>query len=621
MQLAISTASVAGLLKPKLTAIADAGFEAIALVESDLLSSPYSAEYAGALLRELGLQCIAFDALRDFEGLAGEEHALAIQRAEFKFDLMQDVGAELLIVTASGRRDAVSNERTIVADLRALGDRAAARGLRIAYQATSGAAHVRTPLQAASIVAAAAHPALGLALDTTTLDVEALAALTGFDSSKIFHVSIADLGADPIGNEWAARHHGLMPGQGDLPLAAVVAALQAKNFVGALCLTVTNDLFRTAAADQMAQDAMRALTWLLERAAATPDPRIMVENVEFIEFCADDAEAPRLEHMLRTLGFVPVGRHRRKRVTRWRQGDINLVVNCDPDGFARSFDVTHGVAACAIGLRVADPATALARAARLQIACYSQPVAAGEFAMPALLGVGDSLIYFMPAAEVAKIWADEFEPLTPEGRAMGAGLVWVDHFTQVTRDNELASWLLFYLSMFRAEKTPQTDLPDPVGRTLSQAVDAESGRMRVVLHAPQGAQTLASRFLEVAGGAGVQQLAFATNDIFATATQLEALGIETLSVPANYYAGIAAEFGLPSDLVQRLAKHHILYDRDAHGEYFQIVTRALAKRFFFEIVERRGYRGHGERNVPVQLAAQSRFRNLPPTMTAERPLG
>ena len=620
MLLAISTASVAGLLKPKFTAIADAGFEAIELAESDLLSSPYSAEYTGALLREHGLRCIAFDGLRDFEGLTGAEHASALRRAEFKFDLMQDLGVELLIVTASSRRDASFDDRRIADDLRVLGERAHARGLRIAYEAASGAAHVRTLQQAAAIVAAVGHPAVGLSLDTTLLDVEESAALANFDISKIFHVSIADLASEPIGTAWAAQHHGLLPGQGDLPLASLVATLQAKKFGGTLCLAATNDLFRTVAAERIAQDGMRALTWLVECATATPDPRIAVENVEFIEFCADDIEAPRLEHMLRTLGFVPIGRHRSKLVTRWKQGDINLIVNCDPDGFARSFDVTHGVAACAIGLRLADPAAALLRAERLQIPRYVPSAVVGD-AMQALLGVGDSLIYLMPTTEVAKIWADEFEPLPTEARAVDAGLLWVDHFTQVTRDNELASWVLFYLSMFRAEKTPQTDLPDPVGRTLSQAIDAVGGRMRVVLHAPQGAQTLASRFLEVAGGAGVQQLAFATNDIFAAAVRLEALGIETLPVPANYYAGVAAEFGLPAELVQRLADHQILYDRDAHGEYFQIVTRALAKRFFFEIVERRGYRGHGERNVPVQLAAQSRFRNLPPTMTAERPLG
>ena len=255
--------------------------------------------------------------------------------------------------------------------------------------------------------------------------------------------------------------------------------LQAKKFSGTLCLAATNDLFRTVAAERIAQDGMRALTWLVECATTRPDPRIAVENVEFIEFCADDIEAPRLERMLRTLGFSPVGRHRSKRVTRWQQGDINLVVNCDPDGFARSFDVTHGVAACAIGLRVADPVVALQRAERLQIPRYV-PTAVVGHAMQAVLGVGDSLLYLMPTTEVAKIWADEFEPLPAEALAVDAGLLWVDHFTQVTRDNELASWVLFYLSMFRAAKTPQTDLPDPVGRTLSQAIDAEGGRMRVV---------------------------------------------------------------------------------------------------------------------------------------------
>jgi 4-hydroxyphenylpyruvate dioxygenase len=621
MKLAISTRSVAGLLKPKLTAIADAGFEGVELAESDLLCSPYSAEYAGAMLRELGLSCVAFAALCDFEGLSEEERARGLRRAEHKFDLMQDLGADLLVVTATTRPDSSDDDAHIVADLRELGTRAATRGMRIAYEPVVTAAHVKDHRRAARIVAAVAHPAVGLAVDTVGLarDVRELD-FADFASEKIFHVEIADLAAQSMGLEWASRHHRLMPGQGDLPLRDFVAWLDSVGYEGPLSLEVDNDLFCTAAAERIAVDGMRALTWLIETVQTKSDARIEVRNVEFLEFCANDAEAPRLEHMLRTLGFVPVGRHRRKRVTRWRQGEINLVINCDPDGFARSFDVAHGVAACAVGLRVPDPAAALVRAASLQIATFSQSVAPGEYPMPAVLGVGDSLVYFMPEAQTAAIWDSEFEPL-PVADTSGAGLRWIDHFTQVTRDNELASWLLFYVAMFRAGKTRQIEVPDPVGRTISQAIDTAGGRMRVVLNAPQGEQTLASRFIESAGGAGVQQIAFATDDIFATAERLAVLGVETLQVPANYYAALTAEFGLTSELVQRLAAHHILYDRDAHGEYFQIVTRALAKRFFFEIVERRGYMGHGEANVPVQLAAQSRYRNLPPTMSAARPLG
>ena len=126
--------------------------------------------------------------------------------------------------------------------------------------------------------------------------------------------------------------------------------------------------------------------------------------------------------MLRTLGFVPTHRHVRKAVTRWRQSDINLVVNCEPDGFAHSYDTVHGASVCAIGLRVADPDAALRRASRLQIQSFSQPVGPGEYEIPALRGVGGSLLYFMKESETPSIWRTEFEELPRDPSFVDAGL-------------------------------------------------------------------------------------------------------------------------------------------------------------------------------------------------------
>ena len=132
--------------------------------------------------------------------------------------------------------------------------------------------------------------------------------------------------------------------------------------------------------------------------------RIACKGIEFIEFCASEEEAHQLGQMLRTLGFAATHRHVRKAVTRWRQGDINIVVNCEPDGFAHSYDTVHGASVCAIGLRVADPDAALRRAQRLQIPSFSQPVDPGEYEIPALRGVGGSLLYFMKESETPSIW-------------------------------------------------------------------------------------------------------------------------------------------------------------------------------------------------------------------------
>ena len=127
----------------------------------------------------------------------------------------------------------------------------------------------------------------------------------------------------------------------------------------------------------------------------------------------------------------------------------------------------------------------------------------------------------------------------------------------------------------------------------SQAVESPDRALRITLNGSMGAQTLSARFLQHYMGAGVQHLAFATADIFAAAEAARANGLPMLEIPHNYYDDLEAKFGLAPELVERLAKFNILYDRDGTAEYFQFYSRAFAKRLFFEIVERRGYEAYG----------------------------
>ncbi len=316
--------------------------------------------------------------------------------------------------------------------------------------------------------------------------------------------------------------------------------------------------------------------------------------------------------MLRTLGFAPTHRHVRKAVTRWRQGDINIVVNTEPEGFAHSHSTLHGASVCAIGLRVADPAAALERANRLQVQSFAQPVGPHEYEIPALRAVGGSLIYLMPEREAPAIWHDEFEALPRDPTVADAGLKRVDHFSQNMQYEEMLSWLLYYLTLFRVEKITATEIADPVGLVQSQALHSADRGVLIVLNSSPATQTLVGRFLQSYGGAGVQHVSFATDDIFSTARQLRALGMEALPIPENYYYDLGARYGLDDTELSRMAEHNILYDEDARGTYHHFYTRAFVKRFFFEVVQRHDYDGYGARDTAIRLAAQSRFRNLAP---------
>jgi 4-hydroxyphenylpyruvate dioxygenase len=610
----IATISVNGALRAKLRAIADAGFEHVEIFESDLLASPEPVRVIGAMMRDLGLTCVAFQPFRDFEGLPARLRTRVFDRAERKFDLLQELGTDLMLVSSNVSPEAQPDRGRIVDDFRELGERAAARGLRVGFEALAWARHIRDHREAWEVVRKVDHPAVGLVLDSFSslapgIPVDSLHAI---DPAKLFHVQISDaprLTMDPL--SWS-RHFRCMPGQGDLPLVQYVSALKQRGYDGVLSLEIFNDRFRAGSTAEVALDGMRSIEYLLEQVERAPDARTACKGVEFIEFCASEEEAQQLGEMLRTLGFAPTHRHVRKAVTRWRQRDINIVVNCEPDGFAHSYDTVHGASVCAIGLRVDDPDAALKRAQRLQIQSFSQPVGPGEYEIPALRGVGGSLIYFMKDSETPSIWRTEFTELPCDQSLADAGLARIDHFSQSMQYEEMLSWLLYYVTLLQVEKSAAIEIADPVGVVQSQAIHSGDRRFRILLNSSAAGQTLVGRFLHAYGGAGVQHVSFATEDIFSTAARLRALGMEFLPIPENYYYDLGARFGLEDEVLSRLAEFNILYDEDQNGTYHHLFTRAFAKRFFFEVVQRHEYDGYGARDTSIRLAAQSRFRNLAP---------
>jgi 4-hydroxyphenylpyruvate dioxygenase len=171
----------------------------------------------------------------------------------------------------------------------------------------------------------------------------------------------------------------------------------------------------------------------------------------------------------------------------------------------------------------------------------------------------------------------------------------------------MLTWLLFYVSIFRTRKTPMVDVIDPGGVVRSQAIETDDGAMRLTLNGAENHRTLAGHFVAESFGASVQHLAFATGDIFATAAVLKANGLRLLPMSQNYYDDIEARFGLDGRLMERLRAENILYDRDQHGEYFQVYCPTYGDGFIFEVVERRGpYSGYGAPNASFRIAAQKR---------------
>jgi 4-hydroxyphenylpyruvate dioxygenase len=574
MKLSIATVSLSGGLLDKLEAIAAAGFKGVEIFENDLLSFNGAPADVRRLAADLGLEIITFQPFRDFEGMPADKRLRVLQRAERKFDLMHELGCQLLLVCSNVSPESLGGIDRAAADLNELGERAGKRGMRIGFEALAWGCHINDYRDAWEAVRRADHPAVGLVLDSfhTLARNTDLKPIRAIPRERIFLVQLADapaLDMDPL--SWS-RHFRNFPGQGDLPLLEFITALQATGFDGSLSLEIFNDQFRAGSTRSVAVDGYRSLLYLLDQLRARTGaatlglpvlpPRSKCLGTEFIEFAIDESSAPTLEKVLRSLGFHRRGVHKSKAVTRWTQGAINVVVNTEKEGFAHSYNITHGASVCAIGLMVDDAMRTLERAQKLLDQPFRQAVGPGELEIPAVRGVGGSLLYFIDQkSDLTRVWEVEFEP-TGEDGLQGAGLARVDHISQSMHYEEMLTWLLFYTSLLDVSKTPEQDVLDPGGLVKSQVVQSGDGALRIVLNASQSKHALSSRFLWEAFGFGVQHIAFATNDIFKTAERLQDNGLAFLAVPENYYDDLETKTDLPAEQIAALKAFNILYDRE-----------------------------------------------------------
>jgi len=620
MKTSIATVSISGEFEEKLAAIAQAGFDAVEIFENDFLTFDRSPAEVGQMVRDHGLAVSLFQPFRDFEGMPEPFRSRNFDRAERKFDLMAELGTDLMLICSNTSPVALGGIDRAAEDFHALGERAARRGLRVGYEALAWGRHISDHRDAWEIVRRADHPSIGLILDsfhTLSRKIE-LNSIRSIPGDRIFIVQLADAPLIEMDLLYWSRHFRNMPGEGDLAVTAFMQAIAATGYNGYLSLEIFNDQFRGGSPDAISRDGRRSLVNLMDQVAraepkiSIPVPampeRAKVSDIAFIEFAAGEDEERELETLFTLLGFVPIARHRSKAVTLYRQGNINLVINREEKGFANASYLVHGANAYAFGLMVDDAVEAHRRALALGAEDFHQPVGPGEMQVPAIRGVGGGLVYFLDRkSKLARIFDVEFTPLDerPE-EAVDIGLTRIDHIAQTTRYEEMLTWLLFYTSQLDAQKTPMVDIIDPAGLVRSQVVESPDGRLRITLNGAENRNTLAGRFIAETFGSGIQHIAFETEDIFATAAALADKGFQSLVISPNYYDDIEARFGLNPALVERMKSANILYDRDDAGEYFQLYSPTYGEGFFFEIVERRGYRGYGAPNAIFRIAALKR---------------
>jgi sugar phosphate isomerase/epimerase/4-hydroxyphenylpyruvate dioxygenase-like putative hemolysin len=613
-RLAIATVCLSGTLEDKLSAAAAARFQGIELFDSDLVASPWSPRRVRQECARRGLSIDLYQPFRDFEAVAPDVFAANLRRAERTFDVLEELGAGTLLVCSSVSADAVDDDDLAAEQLHALAGRAAARGLRIAYEPLAWGRFVNSYAHAWRIVRRANHPALGLCLDSFHVlsrgdDPAGIRVVPG---AKVFHLQLADaprLNMDVV--EWS-RHHRLFPGLGSFDLTGFVGHVLATGYDGPLSLEVFNDVYRQADPRYAAIDAMRSLLALQETAGASTTPAVRerlrlgglpeappLGGHVFTELAVDPISGPIVARTLTALGFAHTGQHRSKPVQLWEQGKARLLLN-----YAPQRTVTPGTATiCALAMESADPVGSTRRAERLLAPVLPRLRQPEEAELTSVAAPDGTAVFLVRTGAESESWLQDFVS-TGASAARAGRIADTDHVSLTDSVDDFDESTLFYRAVLGLNTGQTSEIAAPFGLIRSRAATDASGRVRIML------STAPLRRGDWAPAVpSPQHVAFSTDDAIASAKAIRALGAPVLEIPDNYYADLDTRLALPADFLAALREHSILYDRDERGEYLHFYTEMLGSRVFFAVVQRiGGYTGYGEASAPVRMAAHRQRR-------------
>jgi 4-hydroxyphenylpyruvate dioxygenase len=337
--------------------------------------------------------------------------------------------------------------------------------------------------------------------------------------------------------------------------------------------------------------------------AARPLSRLKVDHnpmgtdgFEFVEYAA-----PVLSDMAALfgrMGFSEVARHRSKQVILYRQGDVNFIVNHEPNSFAQAFARVHGPSVCAFAIRVKDAAYSIKQATALGAKAYHGRVGPMELNIPAIRGIGGSLIYLVDRYADKSIYDVDFVPsMAAPWQVAGAGLTHIDHLTHNAHKGRMDQWTEFYRRLFNFREIRYFNIRGQKTGLHSRALVSPCGKIRIPINEPVDRQSQVQEYLAAYHGEGIQHIALASRDIYTTVENLSERGVEFLETPRTYYDRVEQRISKHGEDLQRLLKNRILIDGGpSAGLLLQIFTKTVIGPIFFEIIQRKGNEGFGEGN-------------------------
>jgi len=334
------------------------------------------------------------------------------------------------------------------------------------------------------------------------------------------------------------------------------------------------------------------------------DNPLGLDGFEFLEFCAPEKGV--LEPAFERMGFALVARHRSKDVQLWRQGQINFVANYEPRSPAAYFATEHGPSACGMGFRVRDAGRAYALALERGAEPVEIRTGVMELHIPAIRGIGHSLIYLVDRyGDGLNIWDIDFVyQVGAERSPPGAGFHTIDHLTHNVYTGRIPHWEDFYSRVFGFREFRQFDVSGEYSGLNTKVMMAPDGKIRIPLNqeAGQDGKGQIAEYLRAYNGEGIQHIALASDDLYASLDALKGHGLAFAPPPPDtYYEQLDGRLPGHGEPVAALRARGILVDGTTQGGHprllMQIFSRLMVGPVFFEFIQRKGDEGFGEGNI------------------------
>jgi len=601
MKTSIATVSINGNLKEKILAISKAGFDGVEIFENDFLTFNLSPKEIKKIVKDQGLEITLFQPFRDFEGMPDNHRIRAFDRAKKKFDIMAELETDLILICSNTSNISLGGLDRAANDFFELGEIARERSIKIGYEALAWGKYINDHRDAWEIVRRANHENVGIILDsfhTLSKNID-LNSITTIPKEKIFIVQLADAPLHNMDLLYWSRHYRNMPGQGDLPISNFMDALNKTGYDGYLSLEIFNDSYRSGPRNLIAKDGQRSLISLINKSKTKNKQELKINQIEFIEFAANEKNLKELENTLNALGFNEIGKHQHKKIKLFVFDNVKFIINYENTLLIEE-NSKKGPYPYAYGININSLDLLFKQAELLDISLIKKQENL-NLSMDAINHI-DGLIYVIESND-NNIWEKDFGYCPSP--AKNDFNVKIDHIAQTLNQDEMSSSLLSYSVLFSCKKSPIVDIIDQYGITKSQIIENKTQTFRMTMNGADNSNTIAGQFLKKTTRPGIQHVALSSDNLIALVKKLKKKGQEFLKISDNYYDDIEARFGLDFNFCNELKELNILYDEDENGSFLQVYTNLINNTFFFEIVQRiNNYQGYGANNALFRIAAQ-----------------